>query len=100
MDDHRKMAEKIYKEINEIRKFANEADESTESNRVWVETYGDITCDDIIPVIIEHALRTTASKSEKDGWNEAIRRCMNLYASNFKGSFLDSLRRLIMEEGK
>jgi len=72
MDEHRKMAEKIYKEINEIRKFANEADESTESNRVWVETYGDITCDDIIPVIIEHALRTTASKSEKDGYRKGV----------------------------
>ena len=39
---------------------------------------------------------TTALTSEREaGRNEGIEEAMNLYASNFHGSFLDNLRQLL-----
>jgi precorrin-2 methylase len=84
MDEHRKMAEEI---VNPYRPW------------------------EIIVKDVEVALRTTASKSEKDGWNKAVEECAKIVERGhitIDGVIhpfrLDdialTLRRLIREEGK
>jgi hypothetical protein len=98
MDEHRKTA------IEVRAKIAKAVFEDKVSSR-------DI--DEVEYKIIEDAIRTTASKSEKDGWNKAINEAAH-YACDAvhhvsckplsmekKGHYIAKhIRRLIREEGK
>jgi hypothetical protein len=97
MDEHRKTA------IEVRAKIAKAVFEDNVSSR-------DI--DEVEYKIIEDALRFTASKSEKDGWNRAVEECAKLVSSHWNNSEImcnqhdqayrsaDAIRRLIREEGK
>jgi hypothetical protein len=86
MDKHRKMAEELHLEY--LKDYSGFVD------------------------IVSNALRSTASKSEKDGWNKAVEECAKQIETHWNCSTTmtnqkdqayrsaDAIRRLIREEGK
>jgi hypothetical protein len=95
MDEHRKTA------IEVRAKIAKAVFEDKVSSR-------DI--DEVEYKIIEDALRSTASKSEKDGWNKAVEECAKQIETHWNCSTTmtnqkdqayrsaDAIRRLIRED--
>jgi hypothetical protein len=98
MDDHRKKAEEIANKFSHLFAITGGGTYSS-----WYRLIDEM----------ENALRSTASKSEKDGWNKAINEAAH-YACDAvhhvsckplsmekKGHYIAKhIRRLIREEGK
>jgi len=94
MDEHMKMAIEVREKI---------------AKAVFEDKVSSRDIDEVEYKIIEDALRTTASKSEKDGWNKAVEECFNIvmghecgedcyYGQECLEPVSKAIRRLIREE--
>ena len=75
MDEHRKMAEEIVRP--HMKEMPNCSDDDGEEDHTNCPVYQYVKEEDILIERISDSLRSTASKSENDGWNKAVEECGN-----------------------